>query len=61
MMHVVAGVLLAAALLVAPGLLLARLGGVRGWRAVSAGRGAVAISFPSVCAPISVFRSLQSV
>ena len=36
MIHVVAGVLLAAALLTAPGLLLARLGGVRGWSAASA-------------------------
>ena len=36
MIHVVVGVLLAAALLVAPGLLLARLGGVRGWGAASA-------------------------
>lgn len=36
MTHVIAGVLLAATVLIAPGLLLARLGGVRGWGAVSA-------------------------
>ena len=36
MIHIVADLLLAAALLFAPGLLLARVGGVRGWGAVSA-------------------------
>ena len=36
MTYAIAGVLLAATVLIAPGLLLARLGGVRGWGAVSA-------------------------
>ena len=54
MMHVVAGVLLAAALLVAPGLLLARLGGVRGWRAVSA-------ALPLSCAVIGTSEIVAAI
>ena len=47
MTHVIAGVLLAATVLIAPGLLLARLGGVRGWGAVSA-------ALPLSCAVIGI-------
>ena len=54
MMHVVAGVLLAAALLVAPGLLLARLGGVRGWSAVSA-------ALPLSCAVIGTSEIVAAI
>ena len=36
MIHAIASVLLAGAILIVPGLLLARLGGVRGWGAASA-------------------------
>ena len=54
MMHVVAGVLLAAALLVAPGLLLARLGGVRGWGAASA-------ALPLSCAVIGTSEIVAAV
>ena len=54
MIHVVVGVLLAAALLVAPGLLLARLGGVRGWGAASA-------ALPLSCAVIGTSEIVAAV
>ena len=54
MIHVVVGVLLAAALLVAPGLLLARLGGVRGWGAASA-------ALPLSCAVIGTSEIVAAI
>ena len=53
MIHVVAGVLLAAALLVSPGLLLARLGDVRNWAAASA-------ALPLSCAVIGTSEILAA-